>query len=81
MLPPDLDGVRGTGELPSVGTFADALHDDVGEKAVLKLIADKPELLHLLPVAPRATAVQGIGEAVEPLTERPSDRIRKPLRR
>ncbi|MGW1811765.1 hypothetical protein [Streptomyces sp. NPDC002078] len=60
---PEFDGVRGAGELPSVGAFADVCRDDVVDEVVLELIvgelAGQPEFLDLVPVAPAAVIRSG----------------------
>ncbi|MFF0097178.1 hypothetical protein ACFYSF_45755 [Streptomyces canus] len=65
MLLPDFDGVRGAGELPAVGAFADVLDDDVVDEVVLELVvgefAGEPEFLDRVPVAPAAVDPQGRG--------------------
>jgi hypothetical protein len=54
----DFDGVGGAGKLPAVSAFADVLHDDVVDEAVLEFVvgelAGEPELLDVVPVAPAA---------------------------
>ncbi|MGW1208958.1 hypothetical protein ACWD5F_04890 [Streptomyces sp. NPDC002499] len=51
----ECDGVRGAGELPSIGAFADDLHDGVVDEVVLELVVGElpgePELLDRVSVA------------------------------
>ncbi|MEU0390972.1 hypothetical protein [Streptomyces chartreusis] len=65
LLLPDFDGVRGAGERPSVGAFANVLHDDVVDEVVLELVvgelAGEPEFLDLVPVAAASVNPQGRG--------------------
>ncbi|QWA25952.1 hypothetical protein KJK32_45020 [Streptomyces sp. JCM17656] len=64
----EFNGVAAAVKGPSVGTFADVLHDDVVDEMVLEVVigelADPPQRFDLAPVARSAVDAQGAAARV-----------------